>query len=114
MGHQTGLREGQTLGSYRILSLLGSGGMGAVYKATDFRLNRTVAIRVLLQNVSERPDLKERFRREAQVIANLNHPNVCVIHDSGQEYSRDYLGPEHLGGEALARWPEDGAREAGQ
>jgi len=113
MGHQTGLREGQTLGSYRILSLLGSGGMGAVYKATDFRLNRTVAIKVLLQNVSERPDLKERFRREAQAIANLNHPNVCVIHDIGHQDGLDYLVMEHLEGETLARRLEKGALPAG-
>jgi serine/threonine protein kinase/WD40 repeat protein len=110
---ETGLLEGQTFGSYRILSLLGSGGMGEVYKARDFRLNRTVAIKFLLQNFSERPDLKERFRREAQAIANLNHPNICVIHDIGHQDGLDYLVMEHVEGETLAHRLERGIPSAG-
>ena len=73
---ETALLGGQTFGPYHILSLIGQGGMGAVYKATDSRLNRVVAIKILLQDLSGRSDLRERFRREAQAIANLNHPNI--------------------------------------
>src|SRR5437660_2063951 len=79
------LVRGQTFGSYRILRLLGSGGMGEVYMARDTRLKRAVAIKVLLQNISEGSDLRERFQRESKAIAKLNHPNICMLHDVGQE-----------------------------
>ncbi len=111
---ESGLVPGQTFGPYRILSLLGTGGMGEVYKARDSRLNRTVALKILLQNLSDSPDLKERFRREAQTVANLNHPNICVIHDVGHQDGLDYLVMENLEGETLARRLEKGRLPASE
>ena len=97
------LAEGQMFGCYRILSLLGSGGMAEVYKAHDTRLNRPVVIKVLLQSISAQPDVRERFQREARVVANLKHPNICVLHDVGQQDELDYLVMEYLEGDTLAR-----------
>src|SRR2546427_1106697 len=96
------LAQGQTFGPYQILRLLGSGSMGEVYKARDTRLKRAVAIKVLLQNISEGSDLRERFQREAEAVAKLNHPNICALHDIGQEDGLDYLVMEYLEGETLA------------
>jgi eukaryotic-like serine/threonine-protein kinase len=103
------LANGTQLGPYVILSPIAGGGMGEVYKARDSRLNRTVAIKILLQNISERPEIQERFRREAQAIATLNHPNICVIHDIGHQDGLDYLVMEHLEGETFAQRLEKGA-----
>jgi serine/threonine protein kinase len=102
------LVAGQTLGQYRILKLLGSGGMGQVYKARDTRLDRSVAIKILAQSVSERPEFRARFRREAQALAKVNHPNICVIHDVGHQDGLDYIVMEHLEGETLAHRLEKG------
>jgi serine/threonine protein kinase len=96
------LLSGKHLGPYEILSPLGAGGMGEVYKARDTRLNRLVAIKVLPAPVSDRPEVKQRFEREAQAIAALNHPNICVLHDIGHQDGVDYLVMEHLEGETLA------------
>jgi serine/threonine protein kinase len=70
------------LGHYEIGAPLGAGGMGEVYKARDTRLNRFVAVKVLPEHVANNPDVKQRFEREAQTIAALNHPHICVIHDA--------------------------------
>src|SRR5271154_602504 len=70
----------QKIAHYRIVSKLGEGGMGAVYRATDTKLNRDVAIKVLPDVFSADPDRLSRFTREAQVLASLNHPNIAVIH----------------------------------
>ncbi len=78
------LEAGTKLGPYEIVSAIGAGGMGEVYKATDTRLNRTVAVKILPAHVSEREDMKARFEREAQTIAGLNHPNICTLHDVGE------------------------------
>ena len=77
------LQPGILLGPYEILSLIGAGGMGEVYKASDTRLNRTVAIKVLPEHFSDDPEMKQRFEREAQTIAALNHPNICTLYDVG-------------------------------
>src|SRR5205809_602889 len=74
------LTSGTRLGPYEILSPLGAGGMGEVYKARDTRLNRTVAIKVSAAAFSD------RFQREVQTIALLNHPNICTLHDVGPDY----------------------------
>ena len=79
------LTPGTTLGPYQIESPLGAGGMGEVYKATDTRLDRTVAIKVLPEHVAADPDLKQRFEREARTVAALNHPHICTLFDIGQE-----------------------------
>jgi Tol biopolymer transport system component len=76
--------------------------MGEVYRARDTRLNRTVAIKVLPMHLADRPDLRERFEREARSIASLNHPHICTLHDVGREGGTDYLVMEYLEGETLA------------
>ncbi len=78
------LQPGTTLGPYEILSPIGAGGMGEVYKARDTRLDRTVAIKVLPEHVAADPDLKQRFEREAKTISSLNHPHICTIYEVGK------------------------------
>ena len=82
---------GKRLGPYEILSQIGAGGMGEVYKARDTRLDRMVAIKVLPAHLADRPELRERFEREARTIANLNHPHTCTLHDIGQQDGIHYL-----------------------
>ncbi|HJU43687.1 MAG TPA: protein kinase [Vicinamibacterales bacterium] len=96
------LNPGARFGPYEILELAGSGGMGEVYKARDTRLDRTVAIKVLPAHASANPELKQRFEREAQAIANLKHPNICVLHDIGREDGTAFIVMEYLEGETLA------------
>src|SRR5580693_3434104 len=94
---------GRRLGPYEILSAIGAGGMGEVYKARDTRLDRIVAIKVLPTHLADRAELRERFEREAKTIASLNHPHICVLHDIGQQDGTDYLVMEYLEGETLAQ-----------
>ncbi len=94
---------GRQIGHYQIVTRIGAGGMGEVYRAIDTRLNRTVAIKVLSAQLSLRPDLRKRFEREAKAISNLNHPNICTLHDIGQAEGFDYLVMEYLEGETLAQ-----------
>jgi eukaryotic-like serine/threonine-protein kinase len=96
------LDAGTKLGPYEILAQLGAGGMGEVYKATDTRLNRTVAIKVLPPHFTEDPEMRQRFEREAQTIASLNHPHICTLFDVGRQDDRDFLVMEFLEGETLA------------
>lgn len=85
------LQSGTKLGPYEILSLIGAGGMGEVYKSRDTRLERVVAIKVLPAHLADRADLRERFEREARSIATLQHTNICVLHDIGQQDAIHYL-----------------------
>jgi Tol biopolymer transport system component/tRNA A-37 threonylcarbamoyl transferase component Bud32 len=94
---------GRRLGPYEILSAIGAGGMGEVYKARDTRLDRIVAIKVLPTHLADRSQLRERFEREARTIASLNHPHICVLHDIGQQDGIDFLVMEYLEGETLAQ-----------
>jgi serine/threonine protein kinase len=103
------LTTGTKLGPYEILSGIGAGGMGEVYKARDTRLNRTVAIKVLPSHFSDNAEMKSRFDREAQTIAGLNHPHICVLHDVGHQDGTDYLVMEYLEGQTLAQRLEKGA-----
>src|SRR5215469_6554091 len=103
------LSLGDKLGPYEIFEPIGAGGMGQVYKARDTRLNRTVAIKVLPPEFASRPDWKQRFEREAQTIASLNHPHICTLHDVGQQDGIDYLVMEFLEGQTLAQRLERGA-----
>ena len=94
---------GRRLGPYEILSAIGAGGMGEVYKARDTRLDRIVAIKVLPAHLADRPELRERFEREARTIASLNHPHICTLYDIGQQDGIDFLVMEYLEGETLAQ-----------
>jgi Tol biopolymer transport system component len=96
------LTSGTKLGPYEIQSLLGSGGMGEVYRARDTRLGRDVAIKVLPAHLSSDPDLKLRMEREARAISSLNHPHICTLHDIGSQDGINFLVMEHLEGETLA------------
>ena len=93
---------GRRLGPYEILSAIGAGGMGEVYRARDTRLDRIVAIKVLPTHLADRAELRERFEREARTIASLNHPHICVLHDIGHQDGIDFLVMEYLEGETLA------------
>jgi eukaryotic-like serine/threonine-protein kinase len=97
-----GISTGTRLGPYEIIAPLGAGGMGEVYRARDTRLERTVAIKVLPSHLSDNPDLKQRFEREAKTISQLNHPNICTLYDVGHEGGTDYLVMEYLEGESVA------------
>jgi eukaryotic-like serine/threonine-protein kinase len=96
------LASGTKLGPYEIQSPLGAGGMGEVYRARDTRLDRTVAIKILPSHLSDNPEAKQRFDREARTISSLNHPNICTLHDIGHQNGIDYLVMECLEGETLA------------
>jgi serine/threonine protein kinase len=80
------LTPGMRLGSYEIVSLLGRGGMGEVYRARDARLDRDVAIKVLPEDLATDSDRVRRFQQEARAIGALNHPHICQIHDVGPGY----------------------------
>ena len=79
------LTSGTRLGPYEILAPIGAGGMGEVYKATDTRLDRIVAIKVLPEHLAESPERKARFEREAKAISQLNHPHICTLYDVGEQ-----------------------------
>src|SRR5262245_51644076 len=102
------LSAGRRLGPYEILEPVGSGGMGEVYRAKDTRLDRIVAIKVLSAHLSTRPDLRERFEREARAVSSLKHANICVLHDVGHDNGIDFLVLEFLEGESLAARLERG------
>src|SRR3990170_3573936 len=90
------------LGPYEVVAQIGAGGMGEVYRARDSRLDRVVAIKVLPAHLADRPDVRERFEREARTIAGLNHPHICTLYDIGQQDGTDFLVMEYLEGETLA------------
>jgi serine/threonine protein kinase/Tol biopolymer transport system component len=95
------LASGTKLGPYEIQSPLGAGGMGEVYRARDTRLDRTVAVKILPAHLSESPEARQRFDREARAISSLSHPNICHLYDVGQHDGISYLVMEYLEGETL-------------
>src|SRR3954471_17745599 len=95
------LTPGTVLGRYEVRELLGAGGMGEVYRGVDTRLNRTVAIKVLVRGAAADPSERARFEREAQVISSLNHPHICTLYDVGHQDGIDFLVMECLEGETL-------------
>lgn len=99
------LSVGDKLGPYEIVSPIGAGGMGEVYKARDTRLDRTVAVKVLPEHIAKREDLQARFEREARAVGSLNHPHICTLHDIGP----GYMVMELIEGETLAGRIEKGA-----
>jgi len=100
---------GRRLGPYEILSAIGAGGMGEVYKARDTRLDRIVAIKVLPAHLADRAELLDRFDREAKTIASLIHPHICTLYDTGHQDGIDFLVMEYIEGETLAQRLQKGS-----
>jgi tetratricopeptide (TPR) repeat protein/TolB-like protein len=97
------ISTGTLIGSYRIDGPLGAGGMGVVYRATDTRLNRPAAIKVLPENLAD-PEARRRFQREAQMVSSLNHPHIVTVYDAGEYLDRQYLITEYVDGGTLRQW----------
>jgi serine/threonine protein kinase/Tol biopolymer transport system component len=95
------LTPGTKLGPYEIIAPLGAGGMGEVYRARDTRLDRDVAVKVLLTNLASDPSLKQRLEREARAVSKLSHPHICTLHDIGHQDGIDFLVMELVEGESL-------------
>jgi eukaryotic-like serine/threonine-protein kinase len=96
------IQAGKRLGPYEIVDSLGAGGMGEVWRASDTRLDREVAIKVLPAGFAENAEFLQRFEREARAISSLNHPHICTLHDVGQDDATHYLVMELMEGESLA------------
>ncbi|MEA2571478.1 MAG: eukaryotic-like serine/threonine-protein kinase [Acidobacteriota bacterium] len=97
------------LGHYRILSPLGAGGMGEVFLATDTRLNRNVAIKVLPSNIGADEEAQRRMLREARLVATIDHPNVCTIFEIGTDHDRPFIVMQYIQGETLSQRMHRGA-----
>src|SRR3954464_4598451 len=105
------LAPGAKLGPYEVISPIGAGGMGEVYRARDTRLDRSVAIKIVSGDLTANPELRQRFEREARALSSLSHPHICALYDIGQldANGSDYLVMEYLEGETLAKRLERGA-----
>jgi serine/threonine protein kinase len=96
------LQPGTRLGPYEVLSVIGAGGMGEVYRARDTRLDRLVAVKVLAPELAGDAEFRARFTREAKTISALSHPHICGSYDIGRDHDTDYLVLELLDSETLA------------
>src|SRR6266513_2613803 len=105
---------GTKLAHYEITSHLGTGGMGEVYQATDAKLGRSVAIKLLPEAVTHDADRAARFEREARVLASLNHPNIAAIHGIEESGGRKFLVMELVPGETLAEHIQRGPIPMGE
>src|SRR5262245_53270711 len=103
------LARGTRLGPYEIDGPLGAGGMGEVYRATDTRLGRAVAVKAVAAGLAGASTVRARFQREARAIATANHPNICALYDIGSEAGYDFLVMELLEGETLQQRLQDGS-----
>src|SRR6516162_2872119 len=103
------LAPGTKLGPYEILSQIGRGGMGEVYTARDGRLDRTVALKLIPPSLSQNPDLRKRLVTEARAISKLSHPNICTLHDIGNQNGTDYLVMEYVEGKTLRELLDSGS-----
>src|SRR5512140_2589058 len=95
------ISAGTRLGPYEVVSLLGAGGMGEVYRATDTRLDRTVAIKVMNAAFSSDSSLRQRLEREAKALSSISHPNICGLYDVGEQEGSYFIVMEYLDGEDL-------------
>ncbi len=107
------LAPGVRLGAYEVIALIGSGGMGEVYRGRDTRLNRTVAIKILQDQHAGDPNFRERFQREAHAISSLEHPNICALYDVGEHEGTSFLVMQLLDGETLESRLQKGALPLG-
>src|SRR5579864_8984299 len=108
------LAPGARVGPYEILSALGAGGMGEVYRALDTRLDRSVAIKILPEALASDQHFRARFDREARAISQLSHPNICTLYDVGEHAGTAFLVMELLDGETLAARLTKGALPLGE
>jgi serine/threonine protein kinase len=103
------LTTGTRLGPYEIVSLLGAGGMGEVYRARETRLDRTVALKILPPSLASDPQFRERFTREGRAISQLDHPHICTLYDVGEQDGTSFLVMQYLEGETLEQRLKKGA-----
>jgi len=103
-----GIASGSKLGPYEIVSPLGVGGMGEVYRARDSRLGRIVALKVLPERLSQNVELRQRLEHEARTVSKLAHPNICTLYDIGHDEGIDFLVLEFVEGPTLRRVIDDG------
>src|SRR5215813_10880871 len=103
------LTPGSSIGSYKIISSLGVGGMGEVYLARDGRLRRKVALKLLFEDVTENEDWVRRFEQEAYAASALNHPNIITIYEVGQFNRSHFISTEFIEGQTLRERLREGA-----